>query len=106
MHHEILITRLSAKTVYKLFLIAFVFSIVPFSVLMGIFSVFGAGTVKWNGEAIVGIKGLIASPFIGLFLACIFTGMLGTLSLFGLWLYSKFRPLKICFLPIAESSKS
>jgi hypothetical protein len=105
MQQELLISRLSAKSIYQLSLVAFIFSIVPFCIVMGVFAVFGADTVKWNGEAIVGIKGLIASPFLGFFIAVVFTGLFGTLSLFGLWLYSKFKPLKIYFYPANESEK-
>ncbi|WP_050477908.1 hypothetical protein [Herbaspirillum rhizosphaerae] len=91
------IKRFSFGTVYKILAIASGFSMVPISVLMGLFAFFGAETIVWNGQHLTGLMGLIASPFVGIMLALIFTGFLGTLFACGLWLYSKFRPLEIEF---------
>jgi hypothetical protein len=89
------IRRFSFGTVYKILAIASAFSMVPLSVIMGLFAFFGAETIVWNGQHLTGLMGLIASPFVGLMLALIFTGFLGTLFACGLWLYSKFRTLEI-----------
>ena len=91
------ITRFSFGTVYKILAIASSFSLVPLSVLMGLFAFFGAETIVWNGQHLTGLMGLIASPFVGLILSLIFTGFLGTLFACGLWLHSKLRPLHITF---------
>jgi phosphate/sulfate permease len=91
------IKRFSFGTVYKILAIASGFSMVPASILMGLFAFFGAETIVWNGRHLTGLMGLIASPFVGIMLAAIFTGFLGTLFACGLWLYSKLRPLSIEF---------
>lgn len=95
MFETIEIKRFSFGTVYKILAIASGFSMVPISVLMGLFAFFGAETIVWNGQHLTGLMGLIASPFVGIMLALIFTGFLGTLFACGLWLYSKVRPLHI-----------
>ena len=89
------IRRFSFGTIYKILAIASSFSLVPVAVLMGLFAFFGAPTIVWNGQHLTGLMGLIASPFVGIMLALIFTGFLGTLFACGLWLYSKFGSLEI-----------
>lgn len=91
MFESITIQRLSVGSVYKIFAIGCACSFIPFSVLMGVLALFGQNTVTWNGRALVGITGLVASPFIGVFLAALLTGFLGTMAAFGLWVFSKFR---------------
>ncbi len=89
------IRRFSFGTVYKILAIASCFSMVPLSIIMGLFAFFGAETIVWNGQHLTGLMGLIASPFVGLMLALIFTGFLGTLFACGLWFYSKFSTLEL-----------
>lgn len=97
MFETLQIKRFSFGTVYKILFVAAIFSMVPLSVLMGLFAFFGAETIVWNGQHLTGLMGLIASPFVGIMLALIFTGFLGTLFACGLWLYSKVRPLSLQF---------
>ena len=62
---------------------------------MGCFALFGADTLTWNKEQMHGIAALLVSPFVGLFIALIFTLFLGSAMAFGLWVYSKFRPITL-----------
>jgi hypothetical protein len=87
--------RLSTGSVFRMVAIGCFWSMVPFAVLMGVFALFGFHTVTWNHEPVIGISGLLASPFIGLFVAAIFTIFTGVFLSVGLWLYSKFRPVTI-----------
>ena len=89
------IRRFSFASVYKILAIASGCSMVPLAVMMGLFAFFGAPTIVWNGQHLTGLMGLIASPFVGIMLALIFTGFLGTLFACGLWLYSKFGSMEI-----------
>lgn len=95
MFNEILVQRLTAGTTFKLVAIGMLVTFVPFSVLMGCFALFGANTLTWNNENIHGITAVLASPFIGLLIALAFTLFLGSAMAFGLWVYSKFRPLTL-----------
>jgi hypothetical protein len=92
---SIQVQRFSVGSIFKLFAIASASSLVPLSVLMGVFAAFSARTVTWNGEHLVGMTGLLVSPFIGLFLTLLFTAIFGTFFVIGLWIFSKFRPLKL-----------
>jgi len=98
MFETLQIQRFSFGTVYKILFLASTFSMVPLAILMGLFAFFGAETIVWNGQHLTGLMGLIASPFVGIMMALIFTGFLGTLFACGLWLYSKFRPLHLSYI--------
>lgn len=67
-------------------------------VITGVFALAGFNTVKWNNQALLGVKGLLISPFVGLFIAAIFTAVEGVGMAFGLWLYSKWRPLRLTII--------
>ncbi len=95
MFKEITIRRISAGTLFKLTGLGLSLSIVPFALLMGVFALFGVPTVNWNGQPLTGMAGLIASPFIGLFITGIFTMLLGACMAFGLFLYSLARPISL-----------
>ena len=89
------IRRLSTGSVFRLAAIGFSCSLIPFALLMGVFALFGFHTVTWNHQPLTGVKGLLGSPFIGLFLAALFTAFIGVCLSLGLWIYSKFRPLTL-----------
>ncbi|WP_180937482.1 hypothetical protein [Herbaspirillum seropedicae] len=95
MFEQIKIQRLSMSSIYKLLAVGTTFSLVPFSTLMGVLSLFGAQTITWDGKHLIGYDGLIASPFIGLFLSAFITLFMGTMCCIGLWLYSLWRPLSL-----------
>lgn len=88
MSREITTSGLTLGSVYKLVGVSMLFSLVPFSLLMGLCALAGYGTVTWNGRPLTGIAGLIASPFIGLFIAVMFTALWGSLVALGLKLYA------------------
>ena len=95
MFKEITVRRISAGSLFKLAGLGLVLTLVPFTTFMGVFALFGAHTVNWNGQAITGVAGLVSSPFIGLFIAGCFTLLLGGCMALGLWLYSLFRPITV-----------
>lgn len=96
------IKRLSTGTVFKIMLIGGFCSLIPFSVLMGILSLFGASSVTWNNQPLTGVHGLIAAPFIGAFTALLISGLFGLFIAAGLWLYSKFKPLTLHYHETGE----
>ncbi len=98
MAQVVCVRRLAAGSVFKLLAIGLTFSLVPFSVLAGIMAQFGVGIVIWNGQPLSGFAALIASPFIGLFLALLFSIPLGIACVFGLWLFSRFLPLRLTMI--------
>ena len=95
MFTTISLQRLSAGSIYKLLFIGLVTSLVPFGVVLGAFAFLGFNTVSWNGAPLHGTSGLFGGPAVGLFVALLFTALLGSAAALGLWAYSKFRPLSL-----------
>ena len=94
---EVSAKNISKKSLFKLLFQSIGYGLIVFSFLMGIFSLFGFETVKWNGEAITGISGLISSIPIGLFLGLLFTCFMWLLGVLGLWVNSFFNGVTITF---------
>lgn len=90
MFKRIEVWRLSAGSVYKLLAIGTFCCVVPLCTLMGLFALFGAGTLSWNDQPVTGISGLLAGPFIGAFIGGCFVALWGSGCVLGLWIYSKF----------------
>ena len=86
MYQDLQIRAIAAGTVFKLAFVGLVVSLVPLTTAAGIFSLFGASTLTWNQKPLTGVSGLLASPFIGLFIAAVFTMLVGGLMALGLWL--------------------
>jgi len=95
MYQEIEVKRLSAGSTFKIIAIGLLATLVPFSSIIGLFALFGANTITWNKEQLHGITAFISSPFIGVMIALIFTLFIGSFVAFGLWIYSKWRPLTL-----------
>lgn len=93
MVREIRIRRLLAGSVFKLVAVGLTCTILPFMLLMGILAMFGASTITWNHQTATGVYGLLAASFFGVVLVLFLTMLLGSCIAFGLWLYSRFRPM-------------
>ena len=102
MSETLKIQRLRGGTLFKIIFIGNSLFFIPFSVLMGIFSFFGAETVKWNGQPLIGFAGLVASPFIGVFVTLLFSAFNWVPIFIGLWLYSKFKPIQLEYISVSE----
>ena len=88
------IRRLGTGSVFRLAAIGFSCSLIPFALLMGVFAL-SDFIGQLESPANHGSEGIVASPFIGLFLAVLFTGLYGAFLSLGLWIYSKIRPLTL-----------
>jgi hypothetical protein len=93
--NTITIRRIRTGSIFRIVAAGTFLSITPFFILMGVLAAFGMDTLKWNDQPVLGLRALIAGPFMGLFAAAVFTAMMGLMLSLGLWLYSKFRPLSI-----------
>jgi len=100
MRTTIVIRRFSGSFLLRLLAIGFGVSGMIFAVVNGLLALFGAKTVNWNGHAITGSWGLIASPFIGLFVFALFTLFAWIPFALSFWIYSKCRPLTVEYFSI------
>ena len=94
------VKKLSKATVLKIYFIGIGISAMAVTVLSGIAAFFGAETVNWNGEQVTGGAALIYGPLIGLMFTIFASLFFWILSLFGLWVYSFFRPLSLEFIEL------
>ena len=99
----LVIRKVKAASIYKLLLCGLLIAHIPLGVVFGISGLFGADTVKWNGQAVHGIAALFVGPALSAFIAVFFAGFLGTLTNLGLWLLSRFHTMTIRVV-LAESS--
>ena len=93
--NTITIRRIRTGSVFRIVAAGAFFSITPFFILMGVLAAFGMDSLKWNDQPVLGLKALVAGPFMGLFAAALFTALIGLMLSLGLWLYSKFSPLSL-----------
>jgi hypothetical protein len=100
MSSKIEIKRLTFDTIFRLLFFGFLFSLVPFFIIFGIFSLFGIGgtSFTFDSQVISGIPALIYSPFIGLFITLIFTAIFGVFISFGLWLFSNMKVFVVGYI--------
>jgi hypothetical protein len=102
MSSKIEIKRLTSDTIFRLLLFGLLFSFLPFSIILGVLSLFGLASFTLGEQVIIGIPALIYSPFIGLFGSLFFTGIFGVSLSFGLWLFSKFKTFIIRYIDIYD----
>lgn len=93
------VRRLRTGSVFRLVAAGAFGSLVPFFIFMGVLAAFGMNSLRWNDEPLYGLKGLLLSPLLGVFAAAIVTAIAGVGFAFGLWLYSKLRPLNLRYIP-------
>ena len=89
------VRRVAAGSVLRLIAIGFGFSLVPFFVLMGVLAGFGQSTLRWNGAPVYGLKAVLLSPLMGAMAALLFTIVAGIVIVLGLWIYSKWKPVRL-----------
>lgn len=89
------VAKVKAGTIFKLLGIGLTIGLLLLFTLAGILSAADLSTLMWNGKPITGPKAIFIGPLLGIFLALIFTAIIGSISAFGLWLYSMFKPVEI-----------
>jgi hypothetical protein len=91
--------RVRGTSIVKLVVLG---SVVGFSLITTIFGVaalFGAEVVQWNGVYLKGVKGFIASPFIGAFIGILF-GLFSAFFIYvGLRFYALFSGISVEYVP-------
>jgi len=91
----LLVKRLRTGSFYKILAIGLACGGIPICIGFGLLASVDLMTLNWNGQPVTGTKALFVGPLMGVFFALIGTAIFGSAAAFGLWLYSKFRPLEI-----------
>ena len=89
MSDEVLVSRFSAGTIFKLVAIGLGMIFFPLMFIVGVFSFLGAEIVTVNDAYVTGVYGFLVSLFIGAIMTFILTAILGLSITIGLWLFSK-----------------
>ena len=105
--------KLSKGSLFKLIFIGFSVPLLPFFLLCGIASFFGANTVKVGNKPITGIMGLIVSLIMYPIFCITFSSIMWVGSALGLWIYSMFWKIELEFsdaeiieiIPASEKQK-
>jgi hypothetical protein len=92
---NISIRRLSTGSVFRIVAAGSFLSLIPLTIFFGVLALFGLDTIRWNNSPVHGVSGFLLSPLIGIFMAAFFTAFGGVALAFGLWIYSKVRPLRL-----------
>lgn len=101
--HQIVVRRLSGGMLFKLVLACNALFILPIFVLASWHAIFGTGVlVLVNDHPVTGLTALLASLFGGAFMTVAYTAF-GWFALYvGLWIYSRFKPITIRYVPWRE----
>jgi len=90
--------KLANGSLFKLLIIGHSATLLLFTLICSVASVFGKLTVKMNGEPVTGIVGLIAALVLYSFFCISFSAVLWVIHATGLWIYSIFWRIELEFV--------
>ena len=99
---EVIAHKISKRSYFKLLFIGLSLGFLVFFMFCGIAALFGAETVKWEETPVTGFPGLLLALAMWPFFSFTFAGFIWCFSIFGLWIYSFIRPLKITFKDVVS----
>lgn len=100
------VARLRGASIVKLIVLGSTIGCMLISSLFGMAALFGVEAVQWNGQYITGIKGLIASPFIGAFAGILFGLFSAAFTWIGLRIYAIFRGITVEYVAFDNQIES
>lgn len=100
------VSRLRGATITKLIVLGSVIGGTLITTAFGVVGLFGVELFQWNGQYLTGLKGLIASPFIGAFIGLIFGMVTTVMTYVGLRFFSLFRGISIEYVPAGQQLDS
>lgn len=91
------ISRLSAGSLFKILFIGMTVTLVLFGTVVGILEVTGisVGNITLNNEEITGLKALALAPISGFFIALVYTISTWLSTMVGILIYSRFKKMEI-----------
>jgi hypothetical protein len=100
------VDRIRGASVIKLILLGSTTSWILVTSVCGVAALFGAEVIQWNGQYVTGMKGLIASPFIGAFVGILFGLFSAAFTYLGLRFYSLFRGISVEYVPANSKTET
>ncbi|MDQ2077738.1 GNAT family N-acetyltransferase [Marinimicrobium sp. ABcell2] len=93
------IARMRGASIFKLTLMGSVMGCTLIMSVFGVGALFGLEILQWNEQYVTGIKGLVASPFIGAFVGLLFGVFSAVFVYVGLRFYSLFSGISLEYIP-------
>lgn len=90
--------KLTKGSLLKIIFIVHCLTLLPFTLLCGIASVFGANTIRINQRPVTGFEGFVMSLLLGPFFCIFFSVFLWVIYAIALWIYSLFSPIELEFV--------
>lgn len=103
---KLLVRRIRTSSIYRLVAIGAAVGAIPLCTLLGVLAFFNLIALYWNGEIVTGPKALAVGPLMGVLFALLGTALFGSAMAFGLWLYSRFKPIELEYEQIAGSNSA
>ncbi len=88
---------LTGTNLFKIIFTGYLFSLGPLILIMGFLSIFGITTITLGNSNLTGIEGFLGSILLAFLFPVIFAGINWLFIAFGLWLFTRFRNLKIIY---------
>ena len=104
MTKSLTVKRLRGASILKITVLGTAVGFALLCTVFGVFALFGAELLQWNGAYITGPKALVAGPFIGLFVGGLFGLFAGISAYVGLRLFARFKPLHLEYLPLDDDA--
>lgn len=98
---SLFVKRIRTASVYKIVALGCAAASLPLALAFAVLGATGLMTLSWNGQPVNGARALVVGPLIAFLFAAFAAGLVGSLVAFGLWLYSKFKPLELEIEPAA-----
>lgn len=90
--------KMTKGSLLKILFIGHAITLIPFTLVCGIASAFGAHTITVNDKYLTSSEGLIASLLLGPLFCLLFTVAGWLIFAIGLWMYSLFSPIELEFI--------
>ncbi|KUJ84384.1 hypothetical protein AWR36_001385 [Microbulbifer flavimaris] len=103
---EITARKISKRSVFKIYFLGLSGGFFFLFLFYGIRALFGAETVKWDGEPVTGVAGLAISVIMWPVMSFIFSAFMWLFSVVGLWMYSLINPITISFQGVVTGGKN
>ncbi|RMA77495.1 hypothetical protein [Umboniibacter marinipuniceus] len=94
--------KLTKGSVFKIYFLGLAGGFFVLFFIFGISAIFGAETVKLEGQPVTGIMGFVTAMLMWPFFSFFFAGFMWLISILGLWLYSLIKPITISFKGVAD----
>lgn len=100
---KLLVSRLSAGTVFRIVVLGLLLGFAPLTLLLGVLASLDLVSVSLNDEPMHGLTALLITPILGTFTAVFMAVSIAPFAFIGLWLFSKWNFLSVIYVPIVPA---